>query len=310
MVPPHPQNQVGYQVCEGITISWSEEKMGKYSKSLLSDTLNAIIKNSRFAAHGCLQRVASYHASGSDSGNGSGDSAQSSAAGDPEPNHKMPGVVIKNPRYNLTNSESTITLKNLDFDYVEAEERLMQLIQPDIYLSSKFDLENFSTLLLPSVENKPLDSSVLRSIKMTLQETAPRILANHLTRVDLDLIIGENRKDVNKLEKLSGIELCGLPIGHQLRMDLIERLALKLFQEEKVYQKIFFLFFRTECLKLLVAVTILTCTNDAERAEILNKWIEIAIDTKTALGNLFGFCGLMLGLCLPQVRIFHRDFKT
>lgn len=52
-----------------------------------------------------------------------------------------------------------------------------------------------------------------------------------------------------------------------------------------------------------MAVTILTCADESERTETLNKWIEIAIDTKTALGNLFGFCGIMLGLCLPQVRI-------
>lgn len=67
-----------------------------------------------------------------------------------------------------------------------------------------------------------------------------------------------------------------------------------------------FLFFRTECIKLLVAVTILTCAEESERTELLNKWIEIAIDTKTALGNLFGFCGIMLGLCLPQVKIVSR----
>jgi hypothetical protein len=61
------------------------------------------------------------------------------------------------------------------------------------------------------------------------------------------------------------------------------------------------LFGRTECLKLLVAVTILTCKTEADRAEALNKWIEVAIDTKTALGNLYGFCGVMMGLCMPQV---------
>jgi hypothetical protein len=71
--------------------------------------------------------------------------------------------------------------------------------------------------------------------------------------------------------------------GKQFRRDLIER---------------------TQCLKLLVAVTIITCTNDSERAEILHKWITIAVDTKTALGNLFGFASIMLGLCMPQVRIF------
>lgn len=59
--------------------------------------------------------------------------------------------------------------------------------------------------------------------------------------------------------------------------------------------------FRTECLKLLVATTIMTCDTESERAELLNKWIEVAIDAKTALGNLFGFCAIMLGLCTPQV---------
>lgn len=61
------------------------------------------------------------------------------------------------------------------------------------------------------------------------------------------------------------------------------------------------LHYRTECLRLLVAITILTCGTESERAELLNKWIEVAIDTKTALGNLFGFCNIMLGLCTPQV---------
>lgn len=58
---------------------------------------------------------------------------------------------------------------------------------------------------------------------------------------------------------------------------------------------------RTECIKLLVAVTILTCQDDLERAETLNKWIQVAVETKTALGNLFGFCAIMLGLSMPQV---------
>jgi len=58
---------------------------------------------------------------------------------------------------------------------------------------------------------------------------------------------------------------------------------------------------RTECTKLLVAISILTSTSDSERADTINRWIQVAVDTKTALGNLFGFCSIMLGLCLPQV---------
>lgn len=58
---------------------------------------------------------------------------------------------------------------------------------------------------------------------------------------------------------------------------------------------------RTECLKLFVAATVLTCADEAERVELLNKWIQVAGDTKTALGNLYGFTGIMLGLAMPQV---------
>ncbi|KAK9739675.1 SH2 domain [Popillia japonica] len=233
-----------------------------------------------FITHGSLQRVTSYHASGSDSGNGSGDSALSSAAGDPpsEQTHRNSGVIIKNPRYHLTTSESTTTLKNFDYDYLAAEEKLLQLSPPKIDLSSRFDLDNFHTILLPMDENKPLDSNTLSGIKLTLKESGSRILANHLTRADLDLIFG--CKDNYTAKFGNGIELCTLPHGSQFRRDLLER---------------------TECLKLMVAVTILTCTDENERAEMLNKWIEVAIDTKTALGNLYGFCGIMLGLCIPQI---------
>lgn len=174
--------------------------------------------------HGSLQRITSYHASGSDSGNGSGDSALSSAAGDPpldQQSHRNSGVVIKNPRYHLTASESTTTLKNFDFDYLAAEEKLLQMSQPKLDLSSRFDLDNFHTILLPMDENKPLDSSTLTGIKLTLKESGSRILANHLTRTDLDLIFGP--KDNYSAKFGSGIELCTLPHGSQFRRDLLER---------------------------------------------------------------------------------------
>ena len=195
--------------------------------------------------HGTFQRVASYHASGSDSGNGSGDSAQSSAAGDTTdsinsstvPHHR--GVIIKNPRYHhghvrqlsnsaLVSSCSSSTLKPLEYDSA-AEDSLLLLSVPDPDPPSAFDLENFQTLLLPTLENKPLDGTALQGIKMMLQETGPRILANHLTRVDLELTVGNGMRasgcwdgDLG-LGISCGLELCTLPHGHQIRMDLIER---------------------------------------------------------------------------------------
>lgn len=230
-----------------------------------------------------INRVVSYHTSGSDSGNGSGDSAQSSAAGDPLDIMQNRGVIIKNPRF-IPNSASSATLKSVpDIDYHAAEDALLAMnISPIVHVS-KYDLENFHTLLLPAVENKPLDNDALNTFRMMLSETGPRVLANHLTRVDIKLILGDlGNSEIDPLD-LNGIELLTVSHGDQFRRDLIER---------------------TECIKLLVAVTILTCSSDIERAETLNKWIQIAIDTKTALGNLFGFCAIMLGLCMPQVCLF------
>lgn len=39
---------------------------------------------------------------------------------------------------------------------------------------------------------------------------------------------------------------------------------------------------------------------------MLNLWIEVAIECKTAFGNMYGFAGLMFGLCMPQVYIYVR----
>ncbi|CAO1367711.1 unnamed protein product [Diamesa hyperborea] len=235
---------------------------------------------------GPVQRVASYHASGSDSGNGSGDSAQSSATGEEIQQHR--GVIIKNPRF-IPNSVSSVTLKSFaDIDPVAAEEALLAMAIPVIEQICKFDLENFHTVLLPFNDYRPLDSGTLNTFRMMIGETSPRVIANHMTRIDIRLILEEAKKDRNPLD-CTGIELMMLEQGKQLRKDLIER---------------------TQCLKLLVAVTILTCPSDAERAETLNKWIQIAIDAKTALGNLFGFCAIMLGLCMPQIQKLETTWHT
>lgn len=141
---------------------------------------------------GPVQRVASYHASGSDSGNGSGDSAQSSATGEDIVQHRG-GVIIKNPRF-IPNSLSSVTLKSFaDIDPVAAEENLMAMDIPVLEQSTRFDLENFNTLLLPFIEYKPLDSGTLNTFRMMISETSPRVIANHMTRVDIRLILGESK---------------------------------------------------------------------------------------------------------------------
>ena len=41
---------------------------------------------------------------------------------------------------------------------------------------------------------------------------------------------------------------------------------------------------------------------------MLNYWIEIAIESKTALGNMYAFAAILLGLTMPQViHLNHPD---
>ncbi|KAG0414935.1 hypothetical protein HPB47_007891 [Ixodes persulcatus] len=150
---------------------------------------------------------------------------------------------------------------------------------------STFAPDAFATTLLPS-DNKPLEKSAMERVRGVLLEGGPRVLAHHLTRVDLDLLLAEKDRG---LGVVSGLELLTLPQGSRLRKDLLER---------------------TECLKLFVAATVLTCADEAERVELLNKWIQVAGNTKTALGNLYGFTGIMLGLAMPQISRLKTTWLT
>lgn len=247
------------------------------NKFSLSSSESASCREDLFAYHSGASEPGS-----SDSGNGSADSTlTTSICGEPcsMEIHRLPsGVIIRNPRYNIGSiTESNASLNTFDqFDLDKAERRILQATDVNAFEKSHFsDLENFQTILLPSNENKPLDTQALQGLKIMLRDYGSRTLANHLTKCDYDLIFGK------EVCSISGLELCTLPLGHQFRLDIIER---------------------TECLKLLVAVSILTCENEDERVDILKRWIEVAIDTKTALGNLYGFCGIMMGLSVPQMQ--------
>lgn len=221
-----------------------------------------------------FKRSQGYPASGSDSGNGSGDSEfEANNSGGGNPPIPIKGVIIRS-HYGISNDGQN----GQSNDYELSAEEQLVVAAPSFEILSLLDIEGFSTLLLPANDHRPLDSTALRGVSGMLHDSAPRILASHLTRLDLELIL---QPGMGNRFGLSGLELATLPHGRQARLDLIER---------------------SECIKLLVAVTILAGTTAIERAATISKWIKVAIDTKTALGNLYGFCGVMLGLCLPQIQ--------
>lgn len=219
-----------------------------------------------------------YQASGSDSGNGSGDSEfetnNSGGASNPSSSAPIKGVVIRS-HYNTSNDG---TNGNNGNEYELSAEEQLVVAAPSLEITTALDIEGFTTLLLPAGEHRPLDPTALRGVSGMLHDSAPRVLASHLTKIDLELALQPGSGNRNGL---SGLELATLPHGRQARLDLIER---------------------SECLKLVVAVTVLAGATAIERAATISKWIKVAIDTKTALGNLYGFCGVMLGLCLPQIQ--------
>ncbi|KAF9411274.1 hypothetical protein HW555_009888 [Spodoptera exigua] len=221
-----------------------------------------------------LQRL--YQVSGSDSGNGSGDSTQSSAHSDPNKSRMESDYHLVTP-----------TIKQ-QFDYELTEAKLLQSENLDYVVDSRINLENFQSQIIPTGLTKPLESETLHTIKLLLRTSGPRILANHMTKVDLYFLFDDTIQIEGLDRTASGLELLFLPQGRPLRLDIIERI---------------------ETFRLLIAVTILTCQTDRQRADTINDWILLAIETKTALGNLYGFSAIMFGLCMPQVECLENAWN-
>ncbi|XP_015907786.2 breast cancer anti-estrogen resistance protein 3 homolog [Parasteatoda tepidariorum] len=156
---------------------------------------------------------------------------------------------------------------------------------PSMQPLSSFDPQTFRSHLIKA-ENAPLEGTVLSKIRNVLMSCSSKILACHLTKIDLEVIQNFEEIDLG-LGVNSGLELFLLPQGERLIKDLNER---------------------TESIKLLIAVLILTSPEEEERVNLLNKWIEIAIETKTTLGNLYGFTSIMLGLTLPEILGLHSTW--
>lgn len=92
---------------------------------------------------------------------------------------------------------------------------------PLINPPSVFDPQHFSSELLNN-QNSPLEGNVLSKIKEELLSNSSKMLAYHLTRMDLE--VAKNSKSVDLgLGITNGLELFLLPHGQQLQRDLLER---------------------------------------------------------------------------------------
>ncbi|XP_045206378.2 breast cancer anti-estrogen resistance protein 3 homolog isoform X2 [Mercenaria mercenaria] len=150
---------------------------------------------------------------------------------------------------------------------------------PKIETGPSFNLNSYVSVILPN-ENKLLEPSALINIREKLLKTNAKELALYLTKVDLEMLKVLNEEDLG-VKVTSGLELITLPQGKQLRQDILER----------IYS-----------LKAFVMVMILTCPKVIDRASMLSQWIQIAMETKGTLGNLFGFENVMEGLMSEQIQ--------
>ncbi|NXC85255.1 BCAR3 protein, partial [Cercotrichas coryphoeus] len=156
---------------------------------------------------------------------------------------------------------------------------------------SSFKPNDFESRLLPP-ENKPLETSMLRRVKELFTNNNPKIIAQHILRMDCKVarIVEVSEEMKRNMGGNSGLELITLPYGHQLRLDLIER---------------------HNTMAIGIAVDILGCTgNVEERAATLNRIIQVAVELKESLGDLYGFSAIMKALEMPQVSRLEQTWTA
>uniref|UniRef100_A0A3B4FDY7 SH2 domain containing 3A n=1 Tax=Pundamilia nyererei TaxID=303518 RepID=A0A3B4FDY7_9CICH len=155
---------------------------------------------------------------------------------------------------------------------------------------SCFQLDQFKSLLLPE-NNRPLENSVLVTLKELFTRSDPKTMALHMLSIDCQVarIIGVTDEQKRLMGVGSGLELVTLPHGHQLRQDLLERHHL---------------------IALGVAVDILGCTGRVEqRASVLHKVILLAQALKEHTHNLYSFSAVMKALEMPQITRLEATWK-
>ncbi|XP_048347495.1 breast cancer anti-estrogen resistance protein 3 homolog isoform X2 [Sphaerodactylus townsendi] len=162
--------------------------------------------------------------------------------------------------------------------------------RPLLETVSSFQPRLFRSLLLPP-DNKPLDPKTLQSLKAIFSQHDCRVTALHILQVDCQAarITGVSKEQQQAMGVDSGLELITLPQGHQLRKDLLERHHL---------------------IALGIAVDILGCTGAVtDRAAILHKIIQLAVELWQSAGDLFAFSAVMKALQMPQITRLNQTWR-
>nr|XP_033773010.1 breast cancer anti-estrogen resistance protein 3 isoform X2 [Geotrypetes seraphini] len=173
----------------------------------------------------------------------------------------------------------------------DKREKENEFFRPVFETISSFKPNDFeSPLLLP--ENKPLETLMLRRAKELFTNNHPRIIAKHILKMDCKVarILEVSTEMKRMMGVSSGLELITLPYGHQLRLDIMER---------------------HNTMAIGIAVDILGCTgNLEERVATLNKIIQVALELKDSMGDLYAFSAIMKALDMPQISRLEQTWTS
>nr|KAF6443149.1 BCAR3 adaptor protein, NSP family member [Molossus molossus] len=166
-----------------------------------------------------------------------------------------------------------------------------EFVVPLLETASSFRPNDFQSRLLPP-ENKPLETAMLKRAKELFTSSDPRVIAQHMLSVDCKVArILEVSEEMRKhMGVSSGLELITLPYGHQLRLDIIERHS---------------------TMAIGIAVDILGCTGTLEdRAATLDRIIQVAVELKDSMGDLYSFSAVMKALEMPQITRLEKTWTA
>ncbi|KAM6261792.1 breast cancer anti-estrogen resistance protein 3 isoform 2-T4 [Porphyrio hochstetteri] len=199
--------------------------------------------------------------------------------------------------HSFRNSETSYLILEDDLTMNSAEALTEMAEEDSIFCAPVFEMvssfkpNDFESKLLPP-ENKPLETSMLRRVKELFTTNNPKIIAQHILRMDCKVarILEVSEEMRRTMGVNSGLELITLPYGHQLRLDLIER---------------------HNTMAIGIAVDILGCTGNLEdRAATLNRIIQVAVELKDSLGDLYAFSAIMKALEMPQVTRLEQTWTS
>ncbi|XP_053446284.1 breast cancer anti-estrogen resistance protein 3 isoform X2 [Nycticebus coucang] len=174
---------------------------------------------------------------------------------------------------------------------MDKEDEEGEFVMPRLETVSSFRPNDFESKLLPA-ENKPLETAMLKRAKELFTNNDPKVIAQHMLSVDCKVarILEVSEEMRRNMGVSSGLELITLPHGHQLRLDIIER---------------------HNTMAIGVAVDVLGCTGTLEdRAATLNRIIQVAVELKDSMGDLYSFSAVMKALEMPQITRLEKTWTA